>query len=446
MLIHWTRVMRHGLTKSSQEDEVRGNLRLARKIYSHIIPPWLDYKILKLRGRILNWSSERAAFEETKFHERTACKAFVGICTLGGFFIKKGQQLLLKKGLMPPQYYDALKPLLADVPERPFLVMAKVFHDSTGKSLSEVFETINPNCIGAASLAQTYVGVLRPEYRAGKEARKVIVKIQYPEVRAYFALDLRIILRLCNSFFPRMYEANKAAQEQHLRELDMWNEAQTLERMGRAMARAGLSPHKVVVPQPARCLTSKLVNDGYRKSKKTLGLDIIEGAVRLERPIQSRLKNEERLARGAMPIFAPAIEHAPQTRGNEPRFNRHSWRRSERQIERLPRITAVLVERLGVALTQLRGHPGSSSQLPPIRPLKASIELWSSIPAMTEMEQRAITEHDWFSNSHKAEVEFYRTFHVICIALSSLVIPIIPIICITLCSFYIEDEGALRSA
>ena len=30
----------------------------------------------------------------------------------------------------------------------------------------------------------------------------------------------------------------------------------------------------------------------------------------------------------------------------------------------------------------------------------------------------AISAHDWFSNAHKAEVGFYRTFHVVCIALS----------------------------
>ena len=29
-----------------------------------------------------------------------------------------------------------------------------------------------------------------------------------------------------------------------------------------------------------------------------------------------------------------------------------------------------------------------------------------------------ISAHNWFNNAHIAEVEFYRTFHVICIALS----------------------------
>ena len=244
---------------------------LARRvvqIYSFVIPPFVDFQLLKLRKRLWGWDKEEFHDEKYKFHERCANRVFVAVCTLGGYFIKNGQRFALMKGLLPKPYYAALQPLFAEVPERSFTVMAKVFHDSTGKSITDVFEHMEPKCLGAASLAQTYKGTLRPEYHDGKsDTRDVVVKIQYPEVDIHFALDVQNILLLTRRFLPDAYDSTKAEADQHIRELDLRNEADNLKRVGVAMERAGLMPKKLVVPQPVEALTTR----------KTLVMDHLQG-------------------------------------------------------------------------------------------------------------------------------------------------------------------------
>ena len=245
---------------------------LARRlfqIYSFVIPPFLDYQFqFKVKAKIMRWDKDRMGDETWNYHVRCSKRVFAGLCTLGGYFIKNGQRFALMKGLLPSCYYAALQPLFAEVPERSFTVMAKVFHDATGKSVSDVFENLDAKCLGAASLAQTYKGTLRPEHHDGRgESREVVVKIQYPEVEAHFALDIRSILFLTWYFLPDAYPATKAEAGQHLRELDLRNESENLKRVGAGMKKAGLMPDKIMVPQPFDAFTTR----------KTLVMDFLDG-------------------------------------------------------------------------------------------------------------------------------------------------------------------------
>ncbi|KAH8056714.1 amino acid transmembrane transporter [Aureococcus anophagefferens] len=196
------------------------------------------------RRRLWGWDKEE--FHDEHVHERCANRVFVAVCTLGGYFIKNGQRFALMKGL-PKPHYAALQPLFAEVPERSFTVMAKVFHDSTGKSITDVFEHMEP---ASAPLARADVQrTLRPEYHDGKSDTP----------RQHPAADAAVP--------ARRLRLDEAEADQHIRELDLRNEADNLKRVGVAMERAGLMPKKLVVPQPVEALTTR----------KTLVMDHLQG-------------------------------------------------------------------------------------------------------------------------------------------------------------------------
>ena len=89
---------------------------LARRvvqIYSFVIPPFVDFQLLKLRRRLWGWDKEEFHDEKYKFHERCANCVFVAVCTLGGYFIKNGQRFALMKGLLPKPYSAAALALMS---------------------------------------------------------------------------------------------------------------------------------------------------------------------------------------------------------------------------------------------------------------------------------------------------------------------------------------------
>ncbi|EGB03109.1 hypothetical protein AURANDRAFT_15234, partial [Aureococcus anophagefferens] len=132
--------------------------------------------------------------EAQKYYDHTAPMLFDTVSELGGYFIKLGQRFSMSRGIISETYVDALKPLCVDVPSRPFETMAEVFLSSTGKSLDDLFEFVDHDSLGSASLAQVHRAVVCKDQGG---TREVVVKIMYPEVDKTFLLDLDNVLLLC---------------------------------------------------------------------------------------------------------------------------------------------------------------------------------------------------------------------------------------------------------
>ncbi len=114
---------------------------------------------------------------------------------LGGAFLKFGQLLALQPDILPVAYCNALFDLLDRVPAFAFSHVEEIVAADLGRSVHDVFDSIDPVPLASASIGQVHLATLGH--------RKVAVKVQRPAARAQFACDtyltavaIRLIQRL----------------------------------------------------------------------------------------------------------------------------------------------------------------------------------------------------------------------------------------------------------
>jgi hypothetical protein len=112
------------------------------------------------------------------------------VLEMKGYYIKAAQ-MMCGVGMLPGAFEDELKVLLDDVPPRPTALIKSIIEEELGSRVDEVFETFRDEPIGCASIGQVHLATLKGS------AQKVVVKVQYPEVEAFFRLDLLTIKFLC---------------------------------------------------------------------------------------------------------------------------------------------------------------------------------------------------------------------------------------------------------
>jgi predicted unusual protein kinase regulating ubiquinone biosynthesis (AarF/ABC1/UbiB family) len=102
---------------------------------------------------------------------------------LGPAYIKLGQVLSSRTDLLPEVYIRELERLQDDVSPLPFSTVAEVIESELGGRISKLFESIDEEPLGAASLGQAHAAVIRG-------GRDVVVKVQRPDIREPLAADL----------------------------------------------------------------------------------------------------------------------------------------------------------------------------------------------------------------------------------------------------------------
>src|SRR5688500_2511394 len=121
-------------------------------------------------------------------HAKTGRAIYKLATELGGAFVKLGQILGARADVLPPLFVEPLRGLHDRVPARPFSKLQKHLERELGKPIEEVFEHIEPTALAAASLAQVH----RAKLATGED---VVVKIQYPEARKLFPIDMASLRR-----------------------------------------------------------------------------------------------------------------------------------------------------------------------------------------------------------------------------------------------------------
>lgn len=156
---------------------------------------------------------------------------------LGGVYVKLGQLLATRPDLIPPEAIDELGKLHSSVTPLPIEQVRAVLSDELG-DLGDVFESLEPEPLGSASIAQAHVGVLR-------DGTEVVVKVQRPGLPRDVERDLTILDWVAGTAEKRLpiaqsYGVAKLADDfaDALRdELDFRNEARHV-----ASVAAALSP------------------------------------------------------------------------------------------------------------------------------------------------------------------------------------------------------------
>lgn len=156
---------------------------------------------------------------------------------LEGGLIKAAQIGGARADLLPKPFIDKLSRFHDDVPPRPWTALAPLVEEQLGMPLAAVFASVDPRPLGAASLAQVH----RARLRDGSD---VVIKVQYPEARRIFPIDLSMVRRVA-ALVQRMQSSIdvRTLADEVTRfiamELDFRREAASTERLGAILARRG---------------------------------------------------------------------------------------------------------------------------------------------------------------------------------------------------------------
>ena len=108
---------------------------------------------------------------------------------LGPTFVKLGQVLSTRPDLLPPSYIAELRKLQDAVPAVPWEAIRDAITQELGRPPEEVFASIDPEPLGAASLGQVHAATLA-------DGTEVVIKVQRPNIQPTIATDLEILQAL----------------------------------------------------------------------------------------------------------------------------------------------------------------------------------------------------------------------------------------------------------
>lgn len=105
---------------------------------------------------------------------------------LGPTYIKLAQIISAGEGVFPPELVEECKKCRDQVPPVSYAEVVDVIESELGKPLFQVFRSLDPTPLAAASIAQVHAAVL-------KTGEKVVVKVQRPGINELVRRDLRVL-------------------------------------------------------------------------------------------------------------------------------------------------------------------------------------------------------------------------------------------------------------
>jgi ubiquinone biosynthesis protein len=189
---------------------------------------------------------------------------------MGPTFIKLGQLLSTRPGLLPVSYLKALIRLQDRVEPFPYQEVETIIAAELGVRISKAFSEFEPKPIAAASLGQVHRARLR-------DGSPVAVKVQRPGIGAQIVEDLDILMQIADIVDNRTqlgerFEFQKMLEEFRrslMRELDYRQEARNLRTLGANLADFRL----IVVPSPLEDFTtSHVLTMEYIRGRKITSL------------------------------------------------------------------------------------------------------------------------------------------------------------------------------
>ena len=143
----------------------------------------LRYQWLRLRRVIPGLRPTDLSW--VRAHEKTGRALYRLAVGLGGAFVKAGQMMGSRADFFPDALLGPLRNLHDSVPARPFSVFRAHVAEELACKTEEAFSAVEEQPMAAASLAQVHEATTT-------DGRRVIIKVQYPEARKLFPLDLKI--------------------------------------------------------------------------------------------------------------------------------------------------------------------------------------------------------------------------------------------------------------
>lgn len=178
---------------------------------------------------------------------------------LGPSFIKLGQLIATREDILDPALIAELKLLQNKVKGIPFEVAKSVIEQNLGKKIEELFQHIDPNPIGTASIGVVYSARLY-------NGDKVVVKVRRPNITRLIQTDFEILLFIVEKLEKVSLDLKHLGISKIIsdffksteNELNFLVEAQNCERLKKNLQQIDKDGY-LVVPKVYRELTTKEV-------------------------------------------------------------------------------------------------------------------------------------------------------------------------------------------
>jgi ubiquinone biosynthesis protein len=204
---------------------------ITRLMVKHGLGDILD-RILNRKSRPENIEGDRPAEGRTAYPSSQRIRRVLE--ELGPSFIKLGQLMSSRADIFPPEYIDELKKLQDQVPPIPFDKIKEVIETELKRSITDVFVSIEPEALAAASVAQVHSAVLEGDER-------VVVKVVRPGIDKKIREDIGLMYYFAEKI-EKSFEIGqiigfvdivKEFERSIISELDMYIEAGNIERFAR---------------------------------------------------------------------------------------------------------------------------------------------------------------------------------------------------------------------
>lgn len=159
---------------------------------------------------------------------RNALRIATTLGEMKGAAMKVGQMLSLNESLLPPEAAAILATLQRRAPSLPFETVERQLRAEL-PDYDELFRSLSRRPYAAASIGQVHSGVLR-------DGRRVVVKVQYPEIEKMVRADLRNLRYVLGALFGLVSSVSfqpiwRELRARLLEELDYLHEAANMRRM-----------------------------------------------------------------------------------------------------------------------------------------------------------------------------------------------------------------------
>jgi predicted unusual protein kinase regulating ubiquinone biosynthesis (AarF/ABC1/UbiB family) len=187
----------------------------------------------KSRIKSVFQSSEAAALDQQRTHERSGALIAKTLGELKGAVMKVGQMASVARDVLPREIAEALQTLQREAPPMPFDVIAEQIERELGSAPESLFARFDRVPFAAASIGQVHRATT-------DDGREVIVKVQYPGVDDAVGSDLahlKLALRASGLLRIKKKALDAVFAELKLRlleELDYCNEADNVRFFGEA--------------------------------------------------------------------------------------------------------------------------------------------------------------------------------------------------------------------
>jgi aarF domain-containing kinase len=248
LLLGSTAVGAGGVTYAAHSDEgFNRSLYFWRKAF----PIYLHYRAAQLYMERLELSDEEQDAEYEKLHDKYAPEVFDIVLELKGFYVKLAQTGSTRPDVLPKQYLERAAKLQDDAPSKPVEEIRVIIEQSYGKPVDQVFKSIDPKPLGAASIGQAHRAVLL-------DGQEVAVKVQHPDAETFFRWDIKTIQDFCRYFQPAHLPYLVEVEKQFMTEFNYVEEAKNLDTVRSNIAKSPYAA-KVAIPEPMMELCTKEV-------------------------------------------------------------------------------------------------------------------------------------------------------------------------------------------